>query len=238
MNIPDDYPIVWDLRYTAKSYHRNSHGYILEIPKKVKHYEIDGYTSVNGAYHEKQTIFRQQDVPTPDEIKNDFNRYFEQYSFEENGVVESCVDMFNIRISEGGDLQAFINVIYYKNHIPYPYKNATMNIDYFKDMLLEKDKEINELLELNDEIKEISRREKRNFAILNSIYKKQISQMEKKMRDLYKQTGESEECPVCYVGMDSENLSITNCCHFICNDCYKKCDNCPMCREVYMKKPV
>jgi hypothetical protein len=130
LNIPQDYMIVWNLTLNTKNTRGNTHTYRLEIPKEVKYYEIDGYMSKNGVYHDAETIYREQDIPTPDELKTDFNNYFKSYCFEENNMIESFLDIFNIKYSEKGDLNALINVVYYKNHIPYPYKNQTINGEY------------------------------------------------------------------------------------------------------------
>jgi hypothetical protein len=236
LNIPDEYPIVWNLTVSTKNTRGNNHIYKLEIPKKVKHYEIDGYTSVNGLYHESETIYREQDIPSPEELHTDFNHYFNPYSLEENGMLESFLDIFSIKYLENGDLNALINVVYYKNHIPYPYKNDSLNIDYLKEIIRDKDKEINDLMETNNEIISYRKIERKNFMIRQKLYRQQIQKMEKKMRELYNQKEQKDECPVCYEVIKNENLVLSECCHFICGTCYEKCESCPMCREIYMKK--
>ena len=42
-----------------------------------------------------------------------------------------------------------------------------------------------------------------------------------------------EDCPVCYECIESNELIVPKCCHYICGKCYDRCDNCPICRVEY-----
>ena len=211
----------------------NSQMYKLTIPKKVKYYEIDrrGRTP--------EIVYRNQDLPTVRELENDFDNYFSPYRLLENLVMKSYITIVNLNLSDEG-LVGFINVFYYKNHIPFPNNQISINMDYFNARLIAKDDEIDGLMDKLDESYSNKILQKKKFAKREREYNEKIRNMEKKIRQLYSEKAEKEECPVCYECLDTNEMIIPDCLHNICTSCCYKCDECPLCRAQYSDsiKPI
>jgi hypothetical protein len=82
-----------------------------------------------------------------------------------------------------------------------------------------------------DKNRRLIRRERR---LAMEKYSGLFTKMQNKICEYYKNSGKSEECPVCYENIDSAKLKVPGCCHFICTDCSSRCTSCPMCREEYV----
>ena len=54
------------------------------------------------------------------------------------------------------------------------------------------------------------------------------------MERIYSEQDTLEDCPVCLDAIQKNNLYIPLCFHYICYDCSKRCDKCPLCREPYV----
>lgn len=58
----------------------------------------------------------------------------------------------------------------------------------------------------------------------------------KKVKELYDNQEHKDQCPVCYDIIDSKNLYVPGCAHFLCQSCAEGCvhstGRCPLCREL------
>ena len=58
----------------------------------------------------------------------------------------------------------------------------------------------------------------------------------KKVKELYENQEHKELCPVCYDKIESKNLYVPGCAHFLCQSCAEGCihstGRCPLCREL------
>ena len=58
----------------------------------------------------------------------------------------------------------------------------------------------------------------------------------KKVKELYENQEHKEQCPVCYDKIESKNLYVPGCAHFLCQSCAEGCihstGRCPLCREL------
>lgn len=58
----------------------------------------------------------------------------------------------------------------------------------------------------------------------------------KKVKELYENQEHKEQCPVCYDKIESKNLYVPGCAHFLCHSCAEGCihstGRCPLCREL------
>ena len=169
----------------------------------------------------------------------DFDTYFSPFRLVENLILKSFIKIENFKLVEEG-LVGFINVQYYKNHIPFPSGKISINIDYINAKLFEKEDEIDELLFKLEESYNNKIQQKRRFAKSERMYNEKIRNMEKKIRQLYSEKTEKEECPVCYECLDTTEMIIPDCLHNICKSCCYKCDDCPLCRLPYSTniKPI
>jgi|UniRef100_A0A6C0INM7 hypothetical protein len=63
--------------------------------------------------------------------------------------------------------------------------------------------------------------------------------LSKKIKEYYEKQIEKDSCPICYEIIEADNLYISGCCHFLCNDCADGCihsnGKCPICREPMVK---
>ena len=220
------YPIEYNIECLTKNKNKNRHMYKIIFPKKVKLYERD----ITGTTPE--IFYRNQDLPTIRELELDFDNYFSSYRLLKNLVLMSFIQLDNFNLTEEG-LICFINVYYYKNHLPFPSDKLSVNILYFNSKLNAKEEEIDNL---NDKLEESYNKkifQKRKFAKLEREYNEKIRNMEKKIRQVYSEKTEKEECPVCYECLDTNEMIIPDCLHNICKTCCYKCDDCPLCRVQY-----
>lgn len=56
------------------------------------------------------------------------------------------------------------------------------------------------------------------------------------IKELYKETKKSIECPICYDIIEVDNLKISNCGHKYCKDCFSKINDCAICRKKIYRK--
>jgi len=239
---------VWnshDTEWTSELLTRNQrteyHEYNVHIPFNVVRYRVDGYHDNIGHFHEPETIYRTQKLPHMTELKKDFNNYFYQYVLIEDDIQMSYVNIQTVNRNVDGIILV-IKVKYYKGHLPFPLEEKTsIKSTYFYNRIKDQDNLINNLncdvYDMDYSIKIMNKK----MDIYNAEKDKHLKQLER-MRSiimgLYKERGNYDECPVCYENMKETTFVMTNCCHSLCNDCHNKCVFCPICRDVYINKPI
>jgi hypothetical protein len=217
------------------------HEYNIHIPFYVVRYIVDGYHDNNGVYHEPETRYRNQRLPHITEIKRDFNNYFYQYVLIEDEIQMSYVNIQNVNRTPN-EIILGVKVKYYKGHLPYPLEEKlSIKCDYFYNRIKDQDNLINNL---NCDVYDMNRLFKKTKKEIDTCkaekekHLKQLERMRSIIMGLYKERGSYDECPVCYENMKETTFVMTNCCHTLCNDCHSKCVFCPICRDVYLDKPV
>jgi len=226
--------------YKLTSFTRNNicrdHEYMLTIPRSVVSYTIES----NDPNIENEVVFKNQDIPTIRNMQNHVHDYFARHSLTVNGVIMSFVDMVNMGFSNNdeatGDFTAKVEVCYYKSHIPFEMPLSPQEETKKKITGLERTIYVlqNQLLNKSNEADMNRRLIRRERRLAKEHYSKLFLKMQDKMKGFYKDSGKSEDCPVCYEVIDSAKLSIPGCCHFICTDCSTRCSKCPICREEYI----
>jgi hypothetical protein len=60
--------------------------------------------------------------------------------------------------------------------------------------------------------------------------------VQNEIRELYSLVNKELECPICLDTIKKEELVFSPCGHKFCDDCYKKIDNCAVCRKKIWRK--
>ena len=234
----------WSLQDLTKNKSTSLHQYQLKIPKKCVIYTIDSYTDpITGIRQPGAVVQGDQEIPEISDFSNKFHTYFDKFILMTNGgAVVSYTTLFSAVKTGDGEIDAIIKVCYFKSHLPYPSKKKTDEQIRDRCIFLEGENTIlNETIyDLNltksSQTKKIIQLKKRIVeSNVESILKTRdiIDKMERKIKEYYKELNRKDDCPVCYECIKSENLVTPGCCHYICGDCYDRCDNCPICRDKY-----
>ena len=233
--------IEWTCELLTKNQRTEYHEYDLHIPFNVVRYTVDGYHDNTGHYHEPETRYRNQTLPHMTELKKDFNNYFYQYALIEDDLQMSYVNIQSVNRTVN-EIILGIKVKYYKGHLPFPLEeNASIKSIYFYNRIKDQDNLINDFNCDVYDMKYHIRKMNKQMDIYKEEKGKQLKQLERMtsiIMGLYKERGKYDECPVCYENMTETTFVMTNCCHSLCNDCHSKCVFCPICRDVYLDKPI
>ena len=238
------YPDLKEWKLVAKTQNKTSstHRYELSIPNENVLYRIDPYTDANGVHHLPETVEGEQEVPEPNDLTIHFENYYESFALKQYNTLLSYTSLVNCRNNDAGDLVATIVVCYYKSHLPYPSENKTK--EQLKERCDRLEKERKELSEMITEWsllyqkqeKDIKKLKKQmNKMQVTSVLEKReiVHKMQGKIREFYERDSSKEDCPVCYECIETQQLMVPKCCHYICGSCYDRCDICPICRVEY-----
>lgn len=235
----------WSLESLTKNKSSSVHQYQLKVPAKSVIYTIDPHTDpITGLRQPGAVVQGDQEIPEIHDFSGKFQAYFDKYIMKSHGVIVSYTSIGSVVKTDQGKLKlsARIIVCYYKSYLPYPSKKKTDEQIRDRCIFLEGENTIltEAIFDLNyinttraNKIKELKKRLSDSkvesiLKIRTTIYK-----MEAKIKELYKELGKKDECPVCYECIKSEELVAPGCCHYICGDCYDRCDICPICRDKY-----
>jgi hypothetical protein len=234
---------VWYIRCLTTNKSTRVHKYNLQIPSTRIIYTIDAHTDpISRVLHPAESVEGDQEVPEINDFMNNFHRYFDSYILKRNNIVISYTSLSNIVKNDAGDLIVSIDVCYHKSYFPYPAIITTIDQLQKQCKILEDKNKflLDTLIDANkvciSKEKDVKHLKKRiNKIIVESKIKlrETIDKMQSKIKELYKECNKSEDCPVCYECINSDKLMAPGCCHYICGDCYDRCDSCPICREEY-----
>lgn len=233
----------WSLESLTKNKSSSVHQYQLKVPAKSVIYTIDPHTDpITGILQPGAVVQGDQEIPEIHDFSDKFQEYFDKYIMKSRRVVVSYTSIGSIVKNDNGELSARIIVCYYKSYLPYPSKKKTDEQIRDRCIFLEGENTI--LTETIYDLNLIKSSQTNKIKVLKkrlmdsnveSILKTReiIDKMERKIKEYYKELGKQDECPVCYECIKSEVLVTPGCCHYICGDCYDKCDICPICRDKY-----
>lgn len=243
-----DWSIVEKLEKTKGK--KAVHMYDLNIPKNkiLAHIDVE-YTDNNGVKQPPGELLTEQEVPLKVDFENYLSGYFGEFILQNHKKdIVSFVSCINTTETEDGELKTTIIVKYYKSHIPYPCSQRSNSQWREHCSQLE-----NEISRLNEYIREINDNEYMYKKRISSLKRRMLNErtnsrlkmydimhkMEGKIIQMYSNLIEKvgdeakEECPVCYESIRTDGIAVPKCCHFICLECYDKCDSCPLCRTDY-----
>lgn len=236
-NLDDNYPGIkdWNIENKTTSPNCNLHVYLLNIPSKYVAYFIDVPYQVNGVWNEPGSVYKKNKYVL-DTISEQFEEYFNIYH-KRDTIRSPMAYVIATEIKEENDIVTCkLHVNYDNNYpLPFPVPEKMMSFKEKNDKLikdnLEYRMEINELESLYDELSFKYDSLKRKYTTTTKRLENNKSRTQHKIRDLYKTIDSLSNCPVCWEPIQSDKLIVPGCCHFICDDCDKKCSKCPLCRE-------
>jgi len=228
-----------ETKYSILTYELN--GITSNKNKCVQEYELTIPSSIISAYFDRtarsedgedvwldsEPIYCTQSAPLLHDFINSFHDHFDPYrlSIDRTPVsYMSIIDLPRIRDIPLCDNTLRLKVLYHKSHTPFPRPLTPME---------EKDREI-KFLETK-----LRRKTSQNTYLRTAIEtnydraEHNYKRMQQKFRAIYTESGNLENCPVCYEEMPADKLIIPNCFHYICEVCVMKCDKCPICRDKY-----
>jgi len=200
----------------------------------------DGFVDTFNEFYDK---YSKKSVFPTIAYNNANNPVHGSYVFKESYVeiIEGTVERW--RNDEDG-ITGKICVVYNKDHTPYNVSENDTQYQRKYTLLLNRYNKneafIERLLADNEELHEDmiyhqkeARKLKKKFIIEQKNNVISESNLINKLRDAYKLLPNKEDCPVCYEEITNEKLEIPRCSHYICNECHKRCDACPICRIAY-----
>lgn len=212
------------------------HNYRLTIPTKTKIYEVRS----NDPTVTNEDGYMNQDIPSLNVFKHNLEDHFDPYILIEDNVKMAYIDLTHIG-SNTEKIVYFIDVYYYKSHLPFPVKLTKMQTLEALNIQLERKTELleNQLMNLFQQLdaakhsaESVRRRMRIDRRETKEKYVGLMEKMRQKLIGQYAQCGQQEDCPVCYEAIDASKLKIPTCCHYICTSCADRCSpqQCPLCR--------
>lgn len=235
--LDDIYPGIenWDLENKTISANYSEHTYLLHIPTKFIAYEVDVRHQVNGVWNEPGPVYRKNEFiynALSEQFQNHFGIYYRFDGYGNNMAYTNIAEM-----TEENDIVKCKIRVQYHSRYQLPFYIPV-------EMLSEKEKNKNlmsanknlllEVVELENLFDDLSVKYERIAKKYNANLdrtKNNNSRMQNKIRELYKQLGKCEDCPVCWEPISAETLIVPGCCHYICHGCNVNCKSCPLCRE-------
>ena len=207
-----EYNLAYTLRNTTDNQTKSIHSYTLEILGTQESLHSNGENVI--------TL-----LPTTSYFIDDMNNYFEPYILY--GHYRIKMSYIKIITERSNDYISTIDfeIHYFRDHLPFPLP-LSVNEQLLQDI---------ELLttEINEQEKQLIRMRRKYNTEKEKLRKVQLK-IQNKMEVIYNQQETLDECPVCMEPIQKNNLYVPICFHNICNDCSKRCDKCPLCREGYV----
>lgn len=164
-------------------------------------------------------------LPTTNDFIDNMNNYFEPYILYRHSRIK--MSYIKINTARSNDFISVINfeIHYFRDHLPFPKQLPLLEI------LIE---DIDNLrAELFDQGKQL-RRMRRKYNTEKEKLQRVQHNIQKKMEKIYTEKSKLDDCPVCMEPIQKNNLYVPICFHYICVDCSKRCEKCPLCREGYV----
>tara|TARA_B100000424_G_scaffold189451_1_gene147382 strand:- start:2402 stop:3112 length:711 start_codon:yes stop_codon:yes gene_type:complete len=206
----------YDLNYTLINTTDNQtkciHSYTLEILGNREGTENTGENII--------TI-----LPSTIDFINNMNNYFEPYILY--GHFRIKMSYIKIITERSNDYVSTIDfeIHYFRDHLPFPLP-LSVNEQLIQDI---------EILttEIQEQGNELNRM-RRKYKTEKEKLKRVQQNIQNRMQIMYNQQEILDDCPVCMEPIQKNNLYVPICFHNICNDCSKRCEKCPLCRERYV----
>jgi hypothetical protein len=243
---PFDHTLTLDTENPRLKHQR----YVLEFIKKRLAYTVDGNGMHAGAVYEDLSVDHPLQIDDfEDKFRDHFARFY-KWSYARNGSrnLMSYVALGSEVHETPTSYQVGIVVAYSPAYLPFFVYPDIIDVDASALELLQSDhralkKQYQYLTASNGVIKNVNQIILKRIGVLKQINRDCISEMDTKntnisrldktIRQMHK-AGAEQDCPVCYVSLDSDTMIIPRCCHFICGECVLRCDGlCPMCRAEY-----
>jgi hypothetical protein len=233
----------YKLTITTENQVCRDHRYYLDIPLKIIFYTIQSDAHNDVVYQEQHRL-------TFDNLKSKMEECFYEFELVVKNVLMSFIKLDKLQkdipYNDHTTCDRFIiDVYYYKSHLPFQIKRTIVEeLEHNNNLLREQIEDLEDSIRISnfrfeeaslraDKIRRRFRTEQRN---MQEKYSRIIDRMRQKLFNLYRDTNQQDECPVCFESIDSAKLKIPDCCHYICRACADKCNpkQCPICRESFI----
>ena len=210
-----DYELNYILTNTTNNQTKSIHSYTLGI-----------LGSREGVANTGENIVEM--LPTTKDFIDNMVNYFEPFAHYNhrlhNREKVSYIDILTEKTNDCISTIVF-QIIYFGKHLPFPL-SLTVHEQLIQDI---------EILssELHEQGKQLNRM-RRKYNTEKERLRKVQKKVQSKMERIYSEQDTLEDCPVCLDAIQKNNLYIPLCFHYICYDCSKRCDKCPLCREPYV----
>lgn len=166
-------------------------------------------------------------LPTTRAFIENMNHYFEPYRHRYYPH-RSCIEIDTVE-NEDQVSEVLFNVLYYKDHLPFPPVLTRLEILEDENEML-----FHQTYYLERHLRRLKRK---NSAVLDRLSRAQYH-VQKNMLEIYRTKQELINCPVCMEDIQHDQLNTPICFHSICHSCSSRCDKCPICRDPYIKTSV
>lgn len=207
-----DYNLSYTLRNTTDNQTKSIHSYTLDILGNRESIENTGENII--------TL-----LPTTTDFINNMKDYFDPYAY----IIYNRrrLSYINIITENTNDYVSTIDfqITYFSNHLPFPVP-LTLHETLLNDI-------DNLQTELHEQGRQLTRMRRKYYIEKERLRKVQIK-VQSRMERIYNEQEELQDCPVCLEEIQKNNLYVPLCFHYICRDCFKRCEKCPLCRENYV----
>lgn len=174
-------------------------------------------------------IISRQYVPTTNCFAESLDQHFRDYYYmAHNDTAISYVKVASMVAPAefGATLTVMIDVVYFKQHRPYPLPLTELQLA---------NREISQLMHSQFYQEKKIRVLKRDATKYKRMAERAQFKMQSIFRRLFTDVKREESCPVCYSELDTEKMYVPICSHFICGPCAQRCnEKCPICRDEYI----
>jgi len=233
----DEIDKMWDIDWTLENISVSIEDVCLAETASIQNYHltIPRYhvlATMNVRLNESSEVKKIQQshyLGTGADIVQHFHRFFKPYTLydSKSHAVLSFVSVANMHDSEES-IHILIEIYHANNYHPYPVPHY--NIEQLEQIIdkLERERlylagnaenQQNTIFTLNTSI-----------SALNEKINNQKNRSHRVILEQYMATNKKQECPVCLVEIEPNQLIIPECYHFICKKCVVRCDRCPICR--------
>ena len=211
-----NYELNYLLKNTTNNQTRSIHSYSLEILGTRESIANTGENVV-------------EILPRTNEFIDNMINYFEPFAHYKPTSMhtQEKVSYIDILTEKTNDYVNIINfqIIYFGKHLPFPvslsvHEQLIQDIEILTTEIHEQDKQLNRI--------------RRKYNTEKERLRKVQKKIQSKMERIYSEQDTLEDCPVCLDTIQKNNLYIPLCFHYICYDCSKHCDKCPLCIEPYV----
>lgn len=207
-----EYNLAYILRNTTDNQTRSIHFYSLEILGMQESLHSNGENVI--------TL-----LPSTSDFINNMKEYFEPYILYGHYRIKMSYIKIITEPSNNYITTIDFEICYFRDHLPFPLQLSVpeqliQNIETLTTEIHEQGNELNRM--------------RRKYKTEKERLKRVQQNIQNKMQIMYNQQEILDDCPVCMEPIQKDNLYVPICFHNICNDCSKRCEKCPLCRERYV----
>ena len=206
--------IHYNLSYCLKNETNNQ-------SKCLHNYTLQVLGSIEGMFSTGENVIEL--LPTNKDFIDAMYEYYAPF-FHNSTPCKSFIEIISRKNDNIISVIKF-DILYYKDFLPFP---------LILTPIQELEAEVDDLSFQNTLLrKRYNKTKKMNETYIKVLRNAQLN-VQKKMKEVYKNSKELLDCPVCMDSIQLHNLYTPLCFHSICVSCKDRCTNCPLCRQCYI----